>query len=350
MSSDITKKTPYSVMLSSTYKELERHREAVREAMIGQRLMPIAMEDDAALPDEDLISASLGKVDESDAYVGLISYRYGQTPFCKKRNPSALSLTELEFRQAVERNLPICMFVMHEEHLVPRSAVKKERDTEQKFEAFVELAKKNRIYSEFKSVEDLKAKAIQSLVKLREVLDKRANSTEQDSVSNGQQAQPVPANAMPVMSIDELRLAYDSTERSRWPCLGASIDDLNDDLIKSFVEGSEPDLLQAGLYGESLAVRLGLLSAIKSDGRLLPHNAAVLCFCKSPQQYFPQARAAFFVVDRQQEDPILERIVGPLSAQINRLSCTRFRRHRVRCFMEQEVRHGEKAVYTGVQA
>jgi hypothetical protein len=32
------------------------------------------------------------------------------------------------------------------------------------------------------------------------------------------------------------------------------------------------------------------------------------------------------------------------------LSCTRFRRHRVRCFMEQEVRHGEKAVYAGVQA
>jgi hypothetical protein len=33
-----------------------------------------------------------------------------------------------------------------------------------------------------------------------------------------------------------------------------------------------------------------------------------------------------------------------------RLSCSRFRRHRVRCFMEQEVYHGEKAVYTGVQA
>src|ERR1700694_5256326 len=30
-----------------------------------------------------------------------------------------------------------------------------------------------------------------------------------------------------------------------------------------------------------------------------------------------------------------------------KLSCTRFRRHRVRCFMEQEVRHGEKAVYPG---
>jgi hypothetical protein len=32
------------------------------------------------------------------------------------------------------------------------------------------------------------------------------------------------------------------------------------------------------------------------------------------------------------------------------MSCTRFRIHRVRCFMEQEVRHGEKAVYAGVQA
>src|ERR1700674_1857867 len=33
-----------------------------------------------------------------------------------------------------------------------------------------------------------------------------------------------------------------------------------------------------------------------------------------------------------------------------RMSCTRFRRHRVRCFMEQEVHHGETAVYAGVQA
>jgi hypothetical protein len=36
--------------------------------------------------------------------------------------------------------------------------------------------------------------------------------------------------------------------------------------------------------------------------------------------------------------------------EIELLSCTRFRRHRVRCFMEQEVRHGETAVYAGVQA
>ena len=90
--------------------------------MLSQRMFPIAMEDDAALPDQDLIDASLAKVNESDAYVGLISYRYGQTPKCLKRNPHLLSLTELEFRRALDRKIPICMFIMHDNHPVPRGA------------------------------------------------------------------------------------------------------------------------------------------------------------------------------------------------------------------------------------
>jgi hypothetical protein len=36
--------------------------------------------------------------------------------------------------------------------------------------------------------------------------------------------------------------------------------------------------------------------------------------------------------------------------QVLCLACTRFRRHRVRCFMEREVSHGETKVYAGVQA
>jgi tetratricopeptide (TPR) repeat protein len=169
-----------TVMLSSTYKELEKHREAVREAMLGQRLMPIAMEDDSALPDQDLIDASLAKVEESDAYVGLISYRYGQVTIDPIRNPEQLSLTELEFRRAVARKIPICMFVMHEDHPVPRRAVGAERGVEQKFEAFVQLAKKDRIYAEFKSVDDLKTKAVQSLVKLREILERSPAPTKEN--------------------------------------------------------------------------------------------------------------------------------------------------------------------------
>jgi hypothetical protein len=164
----------YSVMVSSTYTELADHRKAVREAMPGLRLLPVAMEYDAALPDADLIDASLSKVNGSDAYVGLISYRYGQRPECKTRNPDKLSLTELEFRRGVDREIPICMFIMHPEHQIPMIEVGKEVGAKQKLRTFVQLAKKDRIYAEFKSVEDLRTKTVQSLIKLREVLDKRS--------------------------------------------------------------------------------------------------------------------------------------------------------------------------------
>jgi len=175
------KKKTYKAMLSSTYKELADHWKVVSDAMIGQRILPLAMEFDSALPDQDLIDASLAKVDEADAYIGMISYRYGQTPKSADRNPDKLSLTELEFRHAVARGIPICMFIMHDDHPVPKHAVNKERGSKTKLEAFVGLAQRDRIYAEFKSVDDLKAKAVQSLIRLREVLDKRAFS---DSLSS----------------------------------------------------------------------------------------------------------------------------------------------------------------------
>jgi len=167
----------YSIMLSSTYVELKDHRHADREAKLSQQTFPVAMENDAALADQDLIDASLAKVDESDGYVGLISYRYGQTPVCPERNPQCLSLTELEFRRALERKIPICMFIMHDDHPVPKRELEKAQVDREKYESFLQLAKKDRIYAEFKSVDDLKAKAVQSLVKLREALGKRAEAS-----------------------------------------------------------------------------------------------------------------------------------------------------------------------------
>jgi len=128
------RKTIYRVMVSSTYKELADHRRAVRDAMPAQRLLPLAMEDDAALPDQDLI--------------------------------------------------------MHPDHPVPMAEVGKESGAKQKLTAFVKLAKKDRIYAEFKSVDDLRTKVVQSLVKLREVLDGRVPPSEPPA--QAQQAPTLP--------------------------------------------------------------------------------------------------------------------------------------------------------------
>ncbi len=138
-------------------------------ALPSYDLLPLAMEYDAALAADDLISASLKKVEQSDAYVGIIGYRYGQVPICPVRNPLKLSLTELEFRRAVELKKPICMFLMSARHMVP-AGDSQERGTKTKLKAFRKLAAKGRIYSEFNSVDDLCAKAGLSLHELEKVL------------------------------------------------------------------------------------------------------------------------------------------------------------------------------------
>ena len=170
----MTEKTTYRAMLSGTYVELVEHRRAVTDAMVDQHLLPLAMDFDAALPDKDLIEASLAKVNAADAYVGLISYRYGQAPESATRNPKKLSLTELEYELAVERRIPKCMFIMHPEHPVRSEEVHKEHGNRRKLKAFIKRVKADCIYAEFRSIDDLKAKAVQSLVKLREALDARA--------------------------------------------------------------------------------------------------------------------------------------------------------------------------------
>jgi hypothetical protein len=161
--------TPRRIMLSSTFRNLKEHREAVLDAMPSYDFLPVAMEYDAALPEEDLISASLKKVEETDAYVGIIGNLYGQRPVCPIRNPKKFSLTELEFRRARELSKPACMFLMGPSHQVPVSESQSEYGTKTKLENFRKLATQGRIYAEFNSVEELRAKALLSFHNLREV-------------------------------------------------------------------------------------------------------------------------------------------------------------------------------------
>ena len=58
---------PRTVMLSSTFLELEEHREAVIDAILRADLYPEAMEHDSAKADKGLIDASLHKVENSGA-------------------------------------------------------------------------------------------------------------------------------------------------------------------------------------------------------------------------------------------------------------------------------------------
>ncbi len=67
-------------MVSSTFRDLKEHREAVIRAILGQGLHPVAMEHDSALPDVTVVESSLRKVQDAAAYVGIVGRSYGQIP------------------------------------------------------------------------------------------------------------------------------------------------------------------------------------------------------------------------------------------------------------------------------
>jgi len=166
------------VMISSTFTDLKEHRAALIAALDGQDLKPVAMENDSALPDVDVIGSSLRMVQDASAYVGVISRKYGQTPLCPKRNPDRLSLTELEFNEAQRLRRPILLFIMDAEHSVREADMEFDPANREKLNAFRERAKQmtpgsevHRVYAPFASLQEFREKAIHAAAGLRRYLD-----------------------------------------------------------------------------------------------------------------------------------------------------------------------------------
>src|SRR5437868_5670832 len=103
------------VTVSSTFKDLQEHRAALIKCINAHGLSDVAMENDSARL-VDVIESSLQMVRDGSAYVGIISLNYGQTPQCPIRNPDGLSITELEFNEAVRLKRPILLFIMGDDH------------------------------------------------------------------------------------------------------------------------------------------------------------------------------------------------------------------------------------------
>jgi hypothetical protein len=188
------------VMVSSTFTDMKEHRAVLIKAIKGQGLTDVAMENDSAKPDLDVIESSLQMVRDSSAYVGVISRKYGQTPKCLNRNPGNLSITELEFNEAQRLNRPILLFIMGEKHLGGEADFEINATKRRKLKAFRERAKKMtpdspvpRVYATFDSLEEFKDKAIPALANLRRYLDAHAAAnTQQPHEPDKTKRDPIP--------------------------------------------------------------------------------------------------------------------------------------------------------------
>lgn len=148
---------PKRVMISSTSVDLPEHREEAMDACLRLDLLPDAMEHLPA-SDKDAIEVSLGMVDKADIYIGIFAWRYGHEP-----DGHEISITEMEFDQAVEREIPILVFTIHQDHVLTIDMVETSEQAQEKLKALKKRASKNRGRLEFKSADDLRGQIIHSL-------------------------------------------------------------------------------------------------------------------------------------------------------------------------------------------
>lgn len=149
------------VIVSSTARDLPEHRKEVLDACLRQGMFPQMMEHLTAA-NGDAIAESLRIIDEADIYLGVFAYRYGYVP-----NGHKVSITEMEYNRAVERDVPRLIFLMHDDHPVKPSDVETGEGA-QKLKAFKERLTVERVVSFFKSPADLRANVIDSLSHYRE--------------------------------------------------------------------------------------------------------------------------------------------------------------------------------------
>lgn len=179
---DVAPRRYQGVMVGSTFTDLQRHRELLIDAIDREDFAGVAMEYDAAKV-QDVIDSSLTKVRDAAAYALIIGTYYGQIPQCERRNPGNVSITELEFDEALACGRPILLFIMSEAHPVLSKYVETDPVRIEKRRTFIERAKKitsgskvHRVYADFDSPEDLRIKAAQSFAHLRRVLENEPTS------------------------------------------------------------------------------------------------------------------------------------------------------------------------------
>src|SRR6266702_3965215 len=149
------------IMISSTAINLPEHRDLVKDACERQGMFPVMMEHLPA-SSADAIQGSMRMVNEVDAYLGVFAHRYGFIP-----EGHSISITEMEYNRAVDRDIPRLIFIMDKAHPIRIDDVETGEGAA-KLKAFKDLLTSRNIVNFFVSPEDLRYKVINSLSKLRQ--------------------------------------------------------------------------------------------------------------------------------------------------------------------------------------
>lgn len=142
------------IFVSSVFEGLKAERKAIETTINGLQDLFVGMEYFGSLP----ASASdhdEKKVAESDIYLGIFGSDYGSI-----EEKSGKSFTELEYRAAIENNIPCLIYFKDTISGDP------ENDSDQRLVALKKELATNHIIQSFESIEDLKIKFLVDFIKI----------------------------------------------------------------------------------------------------------------------------------------------------------------------------------------
>jgi len=118
---------------------------------------------------------------------------------------------------------------------------------------------------------------------------------------------------------EELRVFYENTPPDNHPCLNATIDDLDWELIFKYYQHIFPDSDPSELSEKELLEALKMFSPILSSGEKLLSRSVVLCFAKRPDLCYGFAKSLFVIGDISNIQYVRKEITGPISLQFQTL-------------------------------
>lgn len=187
-----------NVMVSSTYTDLTSHREAVCDALLRLGLFPVGMEYDSAKAGKDVIASSMDMMAEAHAYIGIIGHRYGGVPHDARRNPDGISITELEYREALKCGIPAFMFLMSDDHPVKWQDVEPIEAYQAKLWALKADARSRSICPTFSSVEELTFRVLQAMAEFKAQLAREAEPARKKLQNKRDRVEPAPPDLLAI--------------------------------------------------------------------------------------------------------------------------------------------------------
>lgn len=150
----------YQVFISSTYHDLIEERNEVMQALLELECMPAGME---LFPASNDTQWNWIKkiIDESDYYIVIVGGKYGTIS-----NDTGLSYTEMEYRYAIDKNIPVIGFLHDNILKLPLEKNEQELERKEKLEEFRELVTK-KLCKFYSNPSDLGAKVSRSLTQLK---------------------------------------------------------------------------------------------------------------------------------------------------------------------------------------